>query len=117
MRYAMISLVNSVGVIAAALLCTTVTLAQDLLLYEPFDYPAGDALNDLEDWTGSAPLELLQILNDDGDGDGGSSSLEVPGLTSEGGRLKSTQGANGSHDHRTKACATTFGGWNGNWMT
>ena len=79
----------AVSVLAAP--CTTGMLAQDLILYEGFDYPDGVALNDQEKWSGDAPGTELRILNGDNGGDDGTSSLGYPGLTSQGGRLKSVE--------------------------
>ncbi len=81
--------------LAAFLAVVTKSQSQDLLLYEPFDYPNGEALNVQADWNGSAPLDGLQILNDDSEGDDGTSSLQYFNLPGQGGRVKSTQGSNG----------------------
>ena len=92
---------------AVAVTLGTRAAAQDLLLYEPFDYPNGEALTAQLDadgnriWTGPAgnnPLEALQTINGDAEGDNGTSSLEIPGLPSQGGRMRSTEGNGGNPD-------------------
>ncbi|MCZ6794563.1 MAG: hypothetical protein O7J95_13220 [Planctomycetota bacterium] len=69
--------------------------AQELLLYEPFDYPGDEALNAQADWDGDAPVEGLQVLNGDAGGDDGTSSLQFVDLPGRGGRVKSTAGFDG----------------------
>ena len=92
---------------AVAVIFGTRAAAQDLLLYEPFDYPNGEALTAQLDgdgnriWTGvtgGQPLEALQTINGDAEGDNGTSSLEIEGLPGRGGRVRSTHRTGGNPD-------------------